>query len=77
MEASIIDPLLEIDAHDPERRQCAIPVVARVDVVGADLADGVVHEALLDFVGGGQGPGRRIGTIAQEPLPVHARVMRT
>ena len=77
MEASIIDPLLEIDAHDAERRECAIPVVARVDVVGADLADGFVHDTLLDFVGGGQGTGRRVGTIAQETPLVHACVMRT
>ena len=42
----VIDALLEIDAHDAERRQRAAPVVARVDVLGADcvrLARDVVH----------------------------------
>ena len=43
----VIDALLEIDPHDAERRQRAAPVVARVDVVGADLADRIVHGGLL------------------------------
>ena len=36
VQAAIVDPLLEIDAHGAERRQRARPVVARVDVLGAD-----------------------------------------
>src|SRR6185295_3880047 len=43
VQAAVIDPLLEIDPHGAERGQCAAPVVARVDVLGGDLADGVVH----------------------------------
>ena len=47
--AAIIDPLLEIDAHGAEHRQMAAPVVARVDVLGADrlrIAGDVVHGVL-------------------------------
>ena len=43
VQPAVIDPLLEIDAHGAERRQGPTPVVARVDVVGVDLADGLVH----------------------------------
>ena len=46
MQAAVIDALLEIDAHDAERRQRAAPIVARIDVFGADLADGLVHGVL-------------------------------
>ena len=37
VQAPVIDPLLEIDRHGAERRQRAAPIVARVDVLGADL----------------------------------------
>ena len=47
VQAAVVDPLLEIDPHGAERRQRAAPVVARVDVLGADLADGIVHGGLL------------------------------
>ena len=47
MEAAVVDAFLEIDPHDAERRQRAGPIVARIDVVGADLADRVVHGVLL------------------------------
>src|SRR6202048_483995 len=50
VEPPVIDALLEIDPHDAERRQRARPVVARVDVVGADLAHGLVHSVLLIIV---------------------------
>ena len=46
----VIDPLLEIDRHGAERRQRTAPIVARVDVLGADrrrLAGDVVHGKLL------------------------------
>ena len=46
----VIDPLLEVDRHGAERRQRATPIVARVDVLGADrrrVAGDVVHERLL------------------------------
>jgi len=46
VQALIIDALLEIDAGDAERGQRAAPVVARVDVFGADLADDLVHLGL-------------------------------
>ena len=36
VQAAVVDALLEIDAHGAERRQRAGPVVARVDVLGAD-----------------------------------------
>src|SRR5262249_24655814 len=32
----VVDALLEIDAHGAERRQRAIPAVARIDVLGSD-----------------------------------------
>ena len=37
VQPAVIDALLEIDPHDAERRQRAAPVVARVDVLGADF----------------------------------------
>jgi hypothetical protein len=43
VQAAVIDAFLEIDSHGAERRQRARPVVARVDVLGGDLADGIVH----------------------------------
>src|SRR5205085_4002485 len=46
VQPAVIDPLLEIDSHRAERRQRPAPVVARVDVVGADLADRLVHGSL-------------------------------
>ena len=42
----VINPLLEIDTHDAERRQRAPPVEARIDVLGADLVNGLVHDDL-------------------------------
>ena len=48
VQAAEIDALLEVDAHDAERGQRAAPVVARVDVLGADLTDGLVHGSLLE-----------------------------
>ena len=50
MQPPVIDPLLEVDAHDAERRQRPAPIVARVDVLGADrrrVAGDVVHGELL------------------------------
>ena len=46
----VIDPLFEVDAHGAERRQRPAPIVARVDVLGADrrrVAGDVVHGRLL------------------------------
>src|SRR6516165_7268907 len=43
VETAIVHPLLEIDPHGAERRQRAAPVVARIDVFSADLADRFVH----------------------------------
>ena len=46
MQSPVVDPLLEIDAHGAERRQGPPPIVARVDVLGADdgrLAGDLVH----------------------------------
>ena len=46
----VIDALLEIDAHGAECRQRTTPVVARVDILGADdrrLAGEIVHGVLL------------------------------
>src|SRR5262252_8193723 len=43
MEPAIVDALLEIDAHGAERRERAAPVETGVDVLGADLADPVIH----------------------------------
>ena len=51
VQAAVIDALLEIDAHGAERRQRAPPVVARVDVLGGDLADGIVHGLSPSIVG--------------------------
>ena len=52
VQASVVDALLEVDAHDAERRQRTAPVVARVDVLGADLdriaLGDVVHGGLLN-----------------------------
>ena len=48
----IIDALLEIDAHGAECRQRPAPIVARVDVLGADdrrLAGDLVHGVLPGF----------------------------
>ena len=39
VQAAEVDALLEVDAHDAERGQRTAPVMARVDVFGADLAD--------------------------------------
>src|SRR6185369_4276055 len=50
VQPAVVDALLEIDAHGAERRQSARPVVARIDVLGGDLADRVVHGRLLDFL---------------------------
>src|SRR5262249_45612952 len=65
VETPVIDALLEIHAHGSERRQRAAPVVARVDVVGADLADRLVHGGLLPVVwlltGSADGARRRPG----------------
>src|SRR5262249_52683237 len=47
MEAEEVDPVLEIEPQGSERGQRATPVVTRVDVLGADLADRVVHGPLL------------------------------
>ena len=51
VQAAVVDALLEVDAHGAERRQRAAPVVARVDVLGADLADGLVHGVSLSCFG--------------------------
>ena len=52
VQPAVVDALLEIDAHDAERGQRAAPVVARVDVLGADLhrvaLGDVVHGGLLE-----------------------------
>src|SRR5262249_11029363 len=42
-EPAVVDALLEVDSHGSERRQRAAPVEARVDVLGANLANGLVH----------------------------------
>ena len=50
VQAAIVDAFLEIDAHGTERRQRAAPVVAWVDVLGADrqwVARSLVHGRLL------------------------------
>src|SRR6185437_10069041 len=50
VQPAIVDAFLEIDAHGAERRQSAAPIVARVDVLGADLqrvARSLVHGGLL------------------------------
>jgi hypothetical protein len=57
MKPAIIDPFLEVDAHDAERWQGTPPVIAGIDVVGADLADRVVHGDLLRMSGWPGGPG--------------------
>src|SRR6266496_1055522 len=46
VQPAVIDPFLEVDPHGAERRQRAGPVVTRVDIVGADLADRLVHGSL-------------------------------
>jgi len=46
VQPAVIDPFLEVDPHDAERRQRPAPVVTRVDIVGADLADRLVHGSL-------------------------------
>jgi hypothetical protein len=54
VQAPVIDALLEIDAHGPERGQGSAPVVARIDILGADLqriARSLVHGVLLLFLG--------------------------
>src|SRR5262249_17018203 len=43
VQPAIVDAFLEIHPHGAERRQRAAPVVARVDILGADLADRLVH----------------------------------
>src|SRR3954469_7988674 len=47
VQPAVVDALLEIDTHGAESRQRTAPVVARVDVLGGDLANGVVHGELL------------------------------
>ena len=50
VQAAVVDALLEIDPHDAERGQRTAPIVARVDVLGADLgqfARSLVHGVLL------------------------------
>ena len=47
VQTAVVDALLEIDPHGAERRQRAAPIVARIDVFGGDLADGLVHGVLL------------------------------
>src|SRR5262249_42061757 len=50
MQAAVVDAFLEVDAHGAERGQRPPPVVARVDVFGADLqriARSLVHGCLL------------------------------
>src|SRR5581483_4766214 len=50
VQPAIVDALLEIDAHGAEGRQRAPPIVARVDVLGADLqrlARSLIHGCLL------------------------------
>jgi hypothetical protein len=46
VQPAVIDAFFEVDSHGAERRQRPAPVVARVDVVGADLADRFVHGGL-------------------------------
>src|SRR5450631_554996 len=45
VQAAVVDALLEIDAVDAERGEGTAPVVARVDVLSTDFADGLVHGA--------------------------------
>jgi hypothetical protein len=59
----IIDALLEIDAGDAERRQRAAPIVARVDVLGADFTDGLVHGSSPSRELAGRPYSRRFGRI--------------
>src|SRR5262249_21046893 len=52
VQAAVIHPLLEIDAHGAECRQRSVPVVARVDVLGTDdrgLSDRLGHLCLLGW----------------------------
>src|SRR5262249_26987158 len=54
VQAAVVHPFLEIDAHGAECRQRPAPVVARVDVLGADgsgLSDGFGHLCLLGCAG--------------------------
>ena len=55
MQSPVVDALLEVDAHGAECRQRPPPIVARVDVLGADdgrLAGDLVHGGLLGASGG-------------------------
>src|SRR5262249_24718733 len=64
MQAAVVDPLLEIDPHDAQRRQGAAPVVTRVDVLGADFARldvDLVHDGLLIL-----GVGRRAARVGSD-----------
>src|SRR5205814_632881 len=63
MEPPVVDPLFEVDPHGAERRQRAAPVVARVDVFCADLADGVVHGHAPRLKSGGCNP-QRVSRVA-------------
>src|ERR1041385_4821402 len=55
MEPAVIDPFLEIDPHGSECGERAAPVEARVDILGGDLADPVVHGASPCEAGGSAG----------------------
>ena len=59
MQPAVINPLLEIDAHGAERRQRATPIVARVDVLGANfprLDVDLIHLILLSVPRGAPPP---------------------
>src|SRR6266850_4509619 len=43
MEPAVVDALLEIDPHGAKRRKRTAPVETGVDVLGADLANPVIH----------------------------------
>ena len=57
VQAAVVDALLEVDAHGAEGRQRASPVVARVDVLGADdvgLGRALLGHGFLPVVPGGE-----------------------
>jgi hypothetical protein len=70
VQPAVVDALLEVDAHGAERGQGAAPVVARVDVLGADLdrvaLGDVVHGISLIVLGAVRPDGRVASIIARE-----------
>src|SRR5262249_13549131 len=48
VQPAVVDALLEVDTHGAERRQRAAPVETGIDILGADLADPVIHDASPD-----------------------------